>query len=282
MTHSRRNRSLRLMLCALLALALSAGAALSEPAVAGTLEVYGFQAGKADAFLIMTAGGVVLIDAGEKGFGKEILEYLEERGISAIDYLIITHFDKDHVGGAAKVINGMPVRHVLQSDCPKESDPYDKYLKAMRKADIEPVTVRKALSFTLDGVRYVVDPPRLERYEKHDSNNSSLIVSVYHGGNALLFTGDAQTERLTEFLDAGCGRYDFLKVPHHGEKEPLMEALAERTAPAYAVITSSEDKMEAASTVEALEAVGAEVLLTRVAPVVVTSDGMTLTARYAE
>ena len=68
-----------------------------QPA-ASTLNLWCFQAGKADAFLLWNESGTVLIDTGESGFGKEILKKLQELGIQRLDYLIITHFDKDHVG----------------------------------------------------------------------------------------------------------------------------------------------------------------------------------------
>ena len=102
------------LLCAALLLSGCGQATLVADTASGTkLEVYCFSAGKADAFLLYTEESAVLIDCGEKGFGKEILAYMEEAGIESLDYLIITHFDKDHVGGAAKVINSTPVETVL-------------------------------------------------------------------------------------------------------------------------------------------------------------------------
>ena len=89
------------------------------------LRVYCFSAGKADAMLLYTDNSAVLIDTGRKGFGKEILAYLEAEGISSLDKMIITHFDKDHVGGAAKLLHNIPIGEVLQSNYPKESEEYE-------------------------------------------------------------------------------------------------------------------------------------------------------------
>lgn len=240
------------------------------------LEVYFFDAGKADAILLTTENGTVLIDAGEKGFGKTILAHLEEKGIDKIDYLIITHFDQDHVGGAAKVINNITVETVLQSNCPKDSEEYEKYVKALDNAGLEAATVQETCVFTLDGVAYTVDPPRQSRYSSDNSNNSSLIVTVRNGENNFLFTGDAQTERLEEFLDSSWDTYDVLKIPHHGKDEPLLGALIESTKPAYAVITSSDEEPESTATVELLEQAGAEVLLTREGAVTFNSNGVNI------
>ena len=237
-----------------------------------SLDVLGFSAGKADAFLLTTAHSAVLIDAGEKGFGKTILAELEARGITKLDYLIITHFDQDHVGGAAKVINNFDVETVLQSNHPKDSEEYEKYVKALNNAGIEAVTVREALDFTLDGVAFSVDPPRRDNYREDDSNNASLIVTAKAGENSLLFMGDAQTERLAEFLEWNTETWDVLKVPHHGKEEPLMEELVRLVKPKYAVITSSDEDPEAASTLAALD--GVETYLTRNGEISITSgDG---------
>ncbi len=294
MKASVQTRSVKVIVCSIVLLFLLVGFTLYTPAPAMTqqaeaiatdrtdLTVYCFSAGKADAFLLMTANGTVLIDAGVKGFGGEILQYLEEEGIGKIDYLIISHFDQDHVGGAAKVINNIPVGIVLQSNNPKDSTEYEKYVKALKNASIEPVTVRQEITFVLDQVVYKVNPPRKNDYQKDDSNNSSLIVSVNNGGNSLLFMGDAQTERIEEFLDAGCGQYDLLKVPHHGQEEASVEALLQAVRPQYAVIPSSDLEPESDMVLSALKEAGAEVFLTRIAPVVITSDGTSIQVFYEE
>ena len=266
--------ALLLALTAMLTACASGAKKAPEAAVASAaLDVYFFDAGKADAILLTTADSAVLIDAGEKGFGKTILAYLEEQGIEKLDYLIVTHFDKDHVGGAAKVINNIAVGTVLQSNCPKDSEEYEKYIKALANAGIEPVTVREVLTFALDGVCYTVDPPRQESYADDPSNNSSLIVSVANGADRFLFTGDAQTARLAEYLSGDAPACDVLKLPHHGKDEPLLSALLDATRPAYAVITSSDEEPESAAVVETLERAGAAVLLTRNGAVTLRSDG---------
>ena len=266
----------RLTLLLALTLLLTACASPKKedaPTPAAELDVHFFDAGKADAILLTTANSAVLIDAGEKGFGKTILAYLEEQGVERLDALIVTHFDQDHVGGAAKVLNSIAVDAVLQSNHPKDSEAYEKYVKALTNANIEPLTVRETYTFTLDGVSYTVDPPRQATYDEDASNNSSLIVTVTNGGSRFLFMGDAQTERLAEFLDGGVAACDVLKLAHHGKDEPLLGALLDAAKPAYAVVTSSDEEPESAATVAALEAAGAEVLLTREGAVTLHSDG---------
>ena len=267
-----------LFAAALVLSACAASDAKKAAQAAGTqLEAHFFQAGAADAILLTTAHSAVLVDAGEQGFGKEILSYLEEKGIDRLDALIVTHFDKDHVGGAAKVLGGIAVDTVLQSNCPKDSEAYEKYQKALGAAGIAPLTVRETYTFTLDGVVYSVDPPRQSSYVTDESNNSSLIVTVTDGETRFLLAGDAQTARLAEYLSTAPAHCDVLKVAHHGRSEPLLGKLLAAVTPDYAVVTSSDDEPEDADTIAALEAAGAQVLLTREGAVTLRSDGKSVT-----
>ena len=237
-----------------------------EPAAA-ELELYFFNAGKADAILLSTRSSAVLIDAGETGFGAEILAQLEAQGIETLDLLIVTHFDKDHVGGAAELLAGIPVKRVLQSNQPKDSKQYAAYAAALAQRGIEAETVRELLDFSLDGVRYTVDPPRQSEYEENSSNNSSLIVTVEAGSRRFLLAGDAQTQRLAEFLDTQPGHVDLLKLPHHVQEEPLLEQLLAAVTPDCTVITSSGQEPESEAVTAALEQAGSRVLLTRLGAV---------------
>lgn len=275
---SKRLFSILCMLALLLSVRGSASA--QERVDVSPLEVYFFDAGKADAILLTTQSGAILLDCGLKGFGQTILDELSARGIKALDYLIITHFDKDHVGGAAKVINNFPVKAVLQSNSPKDSEEYAKYIKALNNADLEAVTVREECEFTLDGITFTVNPPRKSNYINDDSNNSSLIVAVVNGDDILLFLGDAQTERLEEYLEGGAVDCDFLKVAHHGGEEPLIDVLIASVQPELAVITCSEDEPESDAILQSLEKAGTALWLTRVAPVSVTSNGECVTVAY--
>ncbi len=241
------------------------------------LTVYAFSAGAADAFLITTPGSAVLIDCGEKDDGADISAYLKKQGISQLDHLIITHFDKDHIGGAPAVLGSVTVKNVLQSDCPKDSKTYDRYVNALSDAGITAKTLTgdADISFELDGAAYDVDAPK-GGYKDDESNNSSLIIKLTYEGSRLLFMGDAEDERVTEYLADDTQPYDLLKVPHHGRSGENLEELFDIVKPKAAVITSSTDEPEDDEVVEMLKERGAQVFLTRKSPVeaTVTTEGI--------
>ena len=246
------------------------------------LTIYSFNAGNADAHLIYNDEWAVLIDCGEKGFGKTILSYMEENNIAKIDYMIITHFDKDHVGGAAKVLKNCEVGSVLQSNFPKESDEYDNYLEALEIAQKTAETVRERYSFTLGDAEFTVDPPQQEVYENDDSNNSSLITEVTLGEVNMLFTGDAEDDRLEEYTSSVNKVYKYVKVPHHGRWQDSNTDFADKVKAEIAVITSSDEEPEDEETVKAFEDNGAEVFTTRNGAVRAKCDGKNIAAEYVE
>ena len=251
-------------------------------AEAGTeLEIYCFRAGKADAFLITTPDSAVLMDCGLKSLGGDIVEELRSRGIRRLDALIITHFDKDHVGGAARVIESIPIGTVYQNDCLRDSSQVESYLAALEKAGITPVTVTADMSFSLDSVSWRIDAPAGD-YEKDISNNNSLIITVKNGGDTLVFMGDAEKARIEEYLMSRPGKADFLKVPHHGAMEDNSAALFGTLQADAAVITSSDDEPEDGDVVKLLEEAGGQVYLTRQGPVTFRTSGRGILASQEE
>lgn len=191
--------------------------------------------GKADCMVMYTENSTVIIDCGEKGDGKKILELLEEKGIESVDYLIITHYDKDHVGGAAKVINNVEVKNVLAPDYEENSDEVDKYIKALDSKNITPVRMTEDISFTLDNVQYTVYAPK-GTYD--NDNDFSLVTKAVYHDTSFLFTGDAMYRRLDEIMDIG--KCTLLKVPYHARKIENLGDFLNNVKPQYAVACTSE------------------------------------------
>ena len=258
-----------------------------DPYTSG-LKVHFFDAGKADSALISynddSVSYNVLIDTGEQNLSATLLSYLNSHNIKKLDYLIITHFDKDHVGSAADVLNSVEVSHVLQTNTKKDSDAYKNYLSALSKQGITPTTVSDdsaSLEFSLGPLRFAIDGPE-KIYSKKESNNSSLIVALNFGEKNFLFLGDAETDRLSDFLltDLGNRSYNFIKFPYHGHFQDGLSELLEKTTPDFSVITSSSKEPEDEATLDLLKSKNIKFYLTRRGAVdVISCDGTVLEIR---
>ena len=246
------------------------------------LTVYSFNAGKADAHLIYNSRMAVLIDCGEKGFGKEIVSYLNEHGIEQLDLLIITHFDKDHVGGAAKVINDIPVARVFRTNIVKKNKEYEEFEEALKEKGINDEIPISRHSILIGGGELTVCPPLKDYYQDSPSNNSSLITILRYGECSLLFMGDAEDVRITEFLNTEGGRYDYVKMPYHGHYQNKLMAFIKVVMPKTAVITCSEAEPEDPRVMGMLTEAGSEVYLTRNGAVEAKCNGKKIAARVAK
>lgn len=246
---------------------------LSKTEATETFEVVCLNAGKADAFVLKTKNHTIIIDTGVEDYGQKIVDYLKEQNITVVDYMIITHFDSDHVGGADKVIKEIEVKNVIQSDCPQTSEDYKEYIAALAKKNITPVTLRQDLTFILDDTQFTIYPPQNTTYADNQSNNSSLVTSVVHGINTFLFAGDSQSARLQELMKQGNLAHTFLKVPYHGFYQKNLTEFLNQVKPEYAVITSSDKLPESEVTVSALEALGTKIYYTKNGNITFLCDG---------
>ena len=104
-------------------------------ALAQSVTVTFYDMGKADAALVTTETGArILIDAGTNKGGKKLAERFAGEGIDRIDLMIITHFDKDHVGGADKVLESVSVAQVVMPQYAKESKQYTQFRDALSQS----------------------------------------------------------------------------------------------------------------------------------------------------
>lgn len=242
------------------------------------LEIYFFQAGKADAILISKNEKYMLIDTGESSLSTTILNYLKEKNIHRLEYLIITHFDKDHVGSASKIIDQIEIGQVLQSNVPKESEYYENYLNSLSKKEITPITVTKEEIYPFSDIEIkVIGTDTI--YEKNSSNNSSLIVSMTNQNNKFLLMGDCENARIKDFLTSNEETYDFIKIPYHGNYLKRLEELIDETSPTYGVMTCSKEEGCEEETIEVLNKKKIKYYMTKNGSIRIISNGDKITIK---
>lgn len=88
------------------------------PPPSGELQVHFLDVGpvNGDCILIISpTGTTVLVDAGETGKGKVVLEALQRYKVQQLDYFIATHPHPDHIGAADEVFKGTKVLNVIDN-----------------------------------------------------------------------------------------------------------------------------------------------------------------------
>src|ERR1700704_6238478 len=88
------------------------------PKPSGELQVHVLDVGpvEGDSILIISpTGKSVLIDAGDTGKGKVIIDALKRYNVQQLDYFVATHPHPDHIGGADEVIKATKVLNVIDN-----------------------------------------------------------------------------------------------------------------------------------------------------------------------
>lgn len=231
--------------------------------------------GKSDCAILYMDGLVILSDTADEDDYNAIAARLRADGVERIDYLILSHYDKDHIGSAASLIRGFEVGTVLRPDFVEESGEYYALIKAeaARSPAVEILT--KDYSIQTEYGRITVDPPD-EDYG--DDNNNSAITTVTYRGHNLLFMGDARKKRIEELLLCAQDSYDFIKLPHHGEGNKALYSLLRRTAPKWCAETISNAEVVEPELLELIDKLGIKLFCTMEGPIRVEWNGQALTA----
>ena len=202
--------------------------------------------GQADcALFTLPDGKILLIDAGDRGDGDQLVDYLKKRGIIKIDYLLATHPHSDHIGGMSDVIDSFEIGKIFapkvaSNDLPT-SKTYEEFLTSVGKKNLK-ITKAAAGSTLFEGENYKAEcfAPCGSDYD--GLNNYSAVVKITYGIHSFLLTGDAEYISEEEMLNAGYNLdCDVLKVGHHGSNSSSGEDFLKKASPKYAVISCGAD-----------------------------------------
>lgn len=256
----------------------SAGKTDNSLPVTGNVTITALDIGKADALVVQTQNTVTVIDTGNKGDGKKIEKFLTKQGIETIDTLIITHFDKDHVGGAARLVNRMKINTIYVPDYTAESEEYLSFIEKTEECgnSVTVLSAKEKTEWQADDAAMSLYAPEQTAYGKNEENDFSLALYMQHGSNTFLFAGDAENARMKEIIGLHLGEVDFLKFPYHGNYLASTENFLDACKPKVGIVCCSEKEYADPSTVETLEKRGVETYYTCQGNVTVVSDGNSL------
>ena len=219
--------------------------------------------GKADCIIINTGSEIIMIDTGEEENLDSVHAYMQANGYDKIDLLIITHYDKDHIGGAAEIISTYSVNTVFESRFTSSDARYYDYHHALNKNGYSASKLQGDYKFQSADCTIEINVPREKKYANDQDNNSSLVVSLTLGEKKLIFMGDAMEERVEEIIGADYRDYDLIKLPHHGSYLENYEELLEKLKPSYAVSTDSKKNPTDENTLNLLNSLGISTYQTR-------------------
>lgn len=207
-----------------------------------TLKIYFIDVGQGDSTLIVTPKNKkILIDGGE-GKTNVLFQYLLDRRINKIDYIIISHFDSDHCNGLIEIIEKMRVENIVMSKQSKESKEYKKILEIIKQKNIKVSSVKAEDKIIIEKNLYTKILNPAEKFEFQDLNNNAIVAKLVYKNFSMLFTGDIEKaeENLAKKYKNEL-KSTILKVAHHGSKTSTSEEFLKYVEPQIALIGVGEN-----------------------------------------
>ena len=223
-----------LTLCGLLfALGLSWVEPMLDECTVTVLDV-----GQGQAVLLQSEGKTFLVDCGgdyDTGAADTTAQRLLSQGVSNLDGVIVTHYDRDHCGGLPYLLTRMQTQTLF---VPYAEDP-DGIGETMRSlTDGTVTTVKEDLVLTYGNVKITIFAPL-----SYKSGNESSMCVLFQTENCdILITGDRdiQTEQML-LSRRDLPKLELLIAGHHGAETSTSEALLEKTRPEYVFISVGDD-----------------------------------------
>lgn len=230
---STHKRPLILGCCAVLALCVALTAAYVEPQL-DHYRVTVLDVGQGQCVLLQSGGRTYMVDCGgsyDEEAADTAAAALLSQGIQRLDGLILTHYDVDHVGGAAYLLGRVPA-DLLVLPQGQDSAQWDPMLLAGHSGQV--IRPQEAMQISWEDANISVHVP-----EQGETNNENSLCILFHTEKCdILITGDRSIEgELELLLDTGLPKLDALVVGHHGSASATGELLLYMTRPDFALIS---------------------------------------------
>lgn len=207
--------------------------------------------GQGDSCLIRYKGTNIMIDSGGSlsknkdgksyDIGENVLNnYLLNRGITRLDYIMASHFDEDHSQGFVFLLKNMKVKNVIISEQYKTSSIYEQFKQICKKQNIQIIYVRSGDEIRIKDLAFKILHPKSKENQISENplNNNAIVCMVKYKNRRILFTGDiekvAENEMVKEYTNGL--KADILKVGHHGSKTSTTKEFLDLINPSVALI----------------------------------------------
>jgi len=213
----------------------------SDPAVIATsdrLTAHYIDVGQGDATLLQGPDFTILIDAGRHD-RSDVIPYLKQAGVTALDLVIGTHPHADHIGQMAAVIKEFDVKEIWLSGDSHSTQTFERTLDAALNSNAAYHEPRAGEVYTFGSARLeVVNPAQLTG----DFHEGSIAVRVAYGDIAFLFTGDAELRTEQAMITRGHElQAHILQLGHHGSRTSSGLNFLRAVSPEIAIYSAGAD-----------------------------------------
>jgi competence protein ComEC len=266
---------------------------LLPPRGDGALHVSFLDVGQGDAvFVVFPHGRTMLVDAGGLASAtsfdigdRVVAPVIRRAGFRRLDYLVLTHGDPDHIGGAAAVLEEFRPREVWEGIPVPRFEPLTRLRVAAQSQGARWANVYTGSRVVLDGVEVVARHPAIADWERRKvRNDDSIVLELSWRDVSVVLTGDIGRDVEREIAPAiPFAPLRIVKVPHHGSLTSSTPDFVAALHPGVVVVSAGRSNHFGHPVPEVLDrykAAGAEIFRTdRDGQVTVDSDGHSVDVR---
>jgi len=199
------------------------------------LRIVMLDVGQGDGILLQTRAGAVLVDEGPPE--AAVAAQLRRLGVRRLAAMVVTHPHRDHVGGAAAVIDSLPVGFVLDPLEPTDSPDEGALEREAAAQHVPIVPARVGSSYSLGALRIRVLWPDGSGLAGEDPHEHGVVLLASYGQFDALLTGDSESP---VSLPLHPPEVELLKVAHHGSSDEGLGDLLRLVRPRIALISVGE------------------------------------------
>jgi len=222
---------------------ISSGSFASENAdrqESALLEVHVLDVGQGLSMVLSCDGHYLLYDGGPGNTSSKVVSYLQKVIPGKLDYIIVSHYDEDHLSGVIGALHVFPVDTLIAPDYQTDTAVFTSFQRAVQENGV-PITYASAgQTYDLGAASFQILMPLMPSYI--DENDYSVVIRAWLGDTSVIITGDStligehDMILAQEYLDS-----DILIAGHHGSSTSSSREFVDAVSPSAAVISCGAD-----------------------------------------
>ncbi len=188
--------------------------------------------GQGDSTLLETPTARVLVDEGPPE--ADVAGQLAKMGVRSLSAIVLSHPQRDHVGGAAAVVRGLRVGVLLDPGLAATGPESEDALAAARERHVPVRVIRAGSTFRAGRLRVRVLWPEDAGTPAEDPNQNAVVLIASYGETDVYLSADAESD-VTARLPLP--DVEIMKVAHHGSEDAGLADELRTLRPEVAVIS---------------------------------------------
>ncbi|MBQ8662650.1 MAG: MBL fold metallo-hydrolase [Eubacterium sp.] len=232
--------------------------------VDGTMTVRFLDVGQGNSVLVECDGRYMLIDGGDYDYSSYVVAYLKNQGVETLDYMVVSHYDSDHLSGCVGALRAFDVEMVICPDYEGDTKTYYTFADDLEQYAVDYVHPEVGDVYEFASAEFTVVCP--EECDYSDENDNSVGIRLTFGSNSFLVCGDAGEESEEDMVESGVYlQSDVYMAGHHGSAGSSTYDFLQKVQPEAVVISAGFDNSyghPAKATMNRLKNTGADIYRT--------------------